>query len=80
MPHSCMAPVTLNDLPEGQGGVVMTNDGASGPARRLAELGFTQGEWVEMLRQGSPMLVRVGETRLSLRDHETHHITVLPIA
>jgi Fe2+ transport system protein FeoA len=46
---------------------------------RLQELGFVPGASVEVLGSGCPMVVRVGETRLCLREEQAAGIRVLPL-
>jgi ferrous iron transport protein A len=46
---------------------------------RLAELGIRAGTRVQMLRDGSPCLVRVGGGRLSLRGETVMRVLVRPV-
>ena len=45
-------------------------------AARLRELGMVPGAWVRMARQGPPVIVRLGDTRLCLRGEEAANVTV----
>lgn len=47
---------------------------------RMAELGIRVGCRLQMLRAGSPCLLRVGEVRLSLRADLAMQIVVNPVA
>jgi ferrous iron transport protein A len=47
---------------------------------RMAELGIRSGCRLQVVRTGSPCLLKVGETRLSLRSDATSRIFVHPIA
>ena len=57
----------LECLPQGEWAEVADVSGDPGWVCRLAELGVRVGGRVQMLRGGSPCLVRVGGSRLSLR-------------
>lgn len=46
---------------------------------RLAELGVRVGSRLQVLRQGKPCLLRIGSSRLSLRDESGIHILVRPL-
>lgn len=72
-----MIPVTLNQLREGEVGAVVANPCRSAPDVRLAELGLSAGAWVQVIRRGSPMVVRVGEARLCLRSESADAVVVL---
>ena len=71
----------LNELPRRQPAIVEDVE-AQAPndaiARRLAELGFVQGERVEVLAAGpfgaEPLLVQVGFTRFALRRVEAARV------
>jgi ferrous iron transport protein A len=47
---------------------------------RMAELGLRTGSRVQVLRQGSPCLLRIGGSRLSLRGESGAQILVRPVA
>ena len=76
----------LSELPDGASAVVAgVRESASadvGPAtlRRLEELGFVEGEPVEVLRRGpggrEPIAVRIGDTLFALRRVEAQCIEV----
>ena len=55
----------LNMLAAGQAGQVSQVLGDAESVHRLAELGMRAGERVEMLRHGSPCIVRLGDSRMS---------------
>lgn len=81
--------MNLSDLPNGaRSSVCALSSGGSavGPAtlRRLAELGFIEGEPVQVLRRGpggkEPLAVQVGDTLLALRLVEARCIQVNAVA
>jgi len=45
---------------------------------RMAELGLRAGSRVQVLRSGSPCLVLVGGSRLSIRGDQTIQVLVIP--
>ena len=52
-----------------------------GPAeyvRRLEELGLRSGATLEVIRGGSPCIVRVGGSKLCIRDDELLRVMVAP--
>jgi len=59
--------IPLANLPEGKEAVVVAIVAGRGLARRLAEMGFTRGEKVKMLRSGpGPVLVLVKGSRIAI--------------
>ena len=46
--------------------------------RKLQEMGFVPGASVEVLSQGQPMIVRLGEQRLCLRQEAAEAVSVFP--
>lgn len=77
--------MTLSDLPNGVYATVHAlhgSEAAVGDAtlRRLAELGFIEGEPVQVLRRGpggrEPLAVQVGDTQFALRLAEARCIQV----
>jgi ferrous iron transport protein A len=48
--------------------------------KRMGELGIHSGSRLQMIRSGSPCLLRVGNTRLCLRSDLAQHILVRPVA
>ena len=79
----------LADLPAGSHAIV-TRLQPSGPGadaallRRLAEIGFVEGEPVQLLRRGpggrEPLAVQIGDTLFALRAVEARCIQVEPVA
>lgn len=67
----------LNEMHQGDCGVVIDNSCGSAQASRLAELGLAEGESIHILRGGSPMLLQVGGSRVCLRADDTAQIAVL---
>jgi ferrous iron transport protein A len=53
--------------------------GTPGWVGRMAELGLRSGSRLQVLRQGSPCLLRVGGSRFSLRGHSGAQILVRPL-
>ena len=53
--------------------------GAPGWVGRMAELGVRTGSRVQVLRQGSPCLLRIGTSRFSLRGDAGVQILVRPL-
>jgi ferrous iron transport protein A len=77
------ATVLLSQLPRRTAAVVQSVDALDASdfvARRLRELGFVQGERVEVLAMGpfsaEPLLVQVGFTRFALRRAEAARVRV----
>lgn len=80
-----LPPSTLADLPDGAHAVVTgLADGVPGAdaalRRRLGEIGFVEGEPVQVLRRGpggrEPLAVQVGETLFALRLLEARCVQV----
>jgi ferrous iron transport protein A len=55
-------------------------DGEPGWVARLAELGVRIGGRLRVVQGGSPCLLQIGESRLSLRGDWAMHILVRPVA
>jgi ferrous iron transport protein A len=70
--------IPLSLLSPGQSGEIHAVAGVPEHARRLHELGFRQGVWVEMLRSGSPCIVRIDNSKLCFRDGEAFQVLVKP--
>jgi Fe2+ transport system protein FeoA len=58
----------------GDEGVVTELAGDSALVHRLQDLGFVPGTPVKMIQHGCPMLIQVGNTRLSVRREDAKHI------
>lgn len=70
---------TLDQLRVGQRGRVSSMRGVDGLTQRLYEMGFLEGEEIEVLGfapLGDPMEIRLRDYRLSLRRNEAARITV----
>lgn len=70
---------TLDKLRVGQRGRVQSMHGNDALAQRLYEMGFLEGEEIEVLGfapLGDPMEIRLRDYRLSLRRTEAARITV----
>ncbi|MCP4591215.1 MAG: ferrous iron transport protein A [bacterium] len=59
-------PVSLRAFRAGDVGLITRLDDTNGTTRRLAEFGLVRGATVEMLRAGSPCILRIEHTRLSV--------------
>lgn len=70
----------LESLRPGEWAEVCDVAGDPGCVRRLAELGLSAGSRLQMLRGGSPCLIRVGGGRLSLRSDHAMQVIVRPVA
>ena len=68
--------IPLSLLAAGQIAEVFTVAGVPEHAKRLGELGFRQGVQVQMVRRGSPCIVRLDNSRLCFRDTEVSNIFV----
>ena len=84
-PHPPVAPVvrSLADLPVGGRGVVAVVDEAGALSRRLLEIGFFPGAYVEVIAAqwpgDDPMAVRVGGSTFALRRREAQRVRVSPL-
>ncbi len=72
-----MISTALCDLETGEGGIIIDHASHDRSGARLAELGLAIGESVHVMHRGSPMLLKVGESRLCVRTDEAQHIVVL---
>ena len=61
-----MASSNLQYLKAGDIGVIECVTAAEGAAKRLADLGFIRGSQLEMVRPGSPCIVRLAGTCVGL--------------
>lgn len=52
--------------------------GTADDVQRLQEMGLHQGARVEMVQQGSPCIVRLGSSKVCLRDANLFQILVRP--
>ena len=74
-----MAPlIILNLLAAGQTAVVESVLGGTDEAHRLREMGLRDGATIQMLRPGSPCLIRLGSQKLGLRSDVLHNVLVRP--
>jgi Fe2+ transport system protein FeoA len=74
-----MVPTTLDDLREGQRGMVLEIQGSDSLSARLMEMGLIPGEIVQMLGQapmGDPVEYLVVGYRLSLRRSEARRVRI----
>lgn len=68
--------VPIASLVPGQLAQVQQVVGRPEQVRRLEELGVRQGVVLELIRGGTPCIVRVGSTRLCFRDGELCSVLV----
>jgi ferrous iron transport protein A len=68
----------LSALRPGQLAEVRQIVGSPEHVRRLEELGVRAGERLEMVRSGSPCIVRIGASTLCLRNGEILAVMVAP--
>ncbi len=71
---------TLAELGPSEHGEIHTIHGTDGISRRLAELGFTPGQTVEVLRfapLGDPMQIRIRGYQLALRRQEAARVLLV---
>ena len=73
-----MPTIALNLLRPGQVAEVYQVVGPAEQVRRLEELGLRSGARLEMIRDGSPCIVRVGSSTLCLRNGELTCVLVAP--
>mgnify|MGYP001618835896 CR=1 FL=1 len=71
-----MSCVRLLDCTAGDEAEIIEITASTSLAARLGEMGMIPGAWVRVLRQGSPLIVQVGEARLCLRGSEASKIRV----
>ncbi|MCL4216593.1 MAG: FeoA domain-containing protein [Candidatus Hydrogenedentes bacterium] len=55
---------------------IVSVDGDSDISSRLGEIGCVPGAQIEVLRGGSPMIVRIGDARYCLRGYEAGLVMV----
>ena len=68
---------TLADLGPEERGCIHSVTGTDGIAQRLSELGFTNGQTVQVVRfapLGDPMQIRIRGFSLALRLHEARRV------
>jgi ferrous iron transport protein A len=73
-----LIPVPLQLLRPGHVAEVQELVGPAEHVRRLEELGLRSGAVLEMIRSGSPCIVRVGGSTLCFRGHELAQVLVTP--
>lgn len=70
--------VPLSHLMTGQKAEIGQLMGRPENVRRLAEMGLRDGTAVEMLRPGSPCIIRLGGQRICIRANELLSVLVRP--
>lgn len=74
---------TLRDLPAGKSGRVVRLNGPHEWRRRLAELGIVPGTTIRVIRTaplGGPILIALGDCRLSMHGSEARRVELKSIA
>ncbi len=77
----CSVEKTLADLAPNEAGRIHAIKGVDGLSQRLAEMGFTLGQMVRVVRfapLGDPMQVRIRGFSLALRRNEAQRIVLDP--
>jgi ferrous iron transport protein A len=70
---------TLADLLPAEEGRIQTVTGTDGLSQRLAEMGFTPGQPVRVIRfapLGDPMQIRIRGFNIALRRNEARRVTL----
>ena len=73
---------TLADLRPNEAGCIRSILGADGLSQRLAEMGFTRGQIVRVVRfapLGDPMQIRIRGFNVALRRNEARRIVLDPL-
>jgi len=70
--------IPLRVLAAGQSAEVRQIIGQADQVRRLEELGLRDGVQLQMVRSGTPCIVRLGASTLCFRDVEALQVMVLP--
>jgi ferrous iron transport protein A len=70
--------VPVHQLRQGEFGEVSQVVGSPDHVRRLEELGFRSGVALEIVRSGTPCIVRIGGTKLCFRHDELVRVLVKP--
>jgi ferrous iron transport protein A len=69
-------PITM--LAAGQVAEVLQLVGPAESVRRFEELGLRTGARIEIVRAGSPCIIRIGDSRLCFREDAQVSVLVLP--
>jgi Fe2+ transport system protein FeoA len=78
---STSEPCPLSRLACGRSGRVIEVGGDTELRRRLLEMGFCNGAWVEVIRRaplGDPIEFRLRGYHLSLREEQARHVRIAP--
>ncbi len=70
---------TLADLRPSETGYICAVTGSDGLSQRLAEIGFTPGQAVQLIRfapLGDPMQIRIRGFNVALRKNEARRVTL----
>jgi ferrous iron transport protein A len=68
--------IPLAVLRPGQVAEILQIVGPAEHVRRLEELGLRTGSQLEMVRSGSPCIIRIGGSKLCIRDDESLRVLV----
>ena len=72
-------PLSLRSMRAGDVGLVTYLSDSNGSARRLAEFGLVRGTTVETIRSGTPCIVRIDHTRLSVGASLQNDVLLSPV-
>jgi Fe2+ transport system protein FeoA len=70
--------IPLHGLASGTSGQVMQILGCPQEVQRIKEMGIRDGQFVEMVRSGTPCIIRTGMQTLCVRGTELLHVLVQP--
>ena len=76
LPNSVYDLIPLHHLPPGQSARIDQLLGNADQVHRLEELGLRRGSTVEMVRAGSPCIVRLAESKLCFRQCDVFQVLV----
>lgn len=65
---------------EGECSIISHVHGNNQIAARLQELGFVEGQWIRVIKQGNPSIIQIGDSRFCLRQEQLACIAVIPYA
>jgi len=71
--------ISLAELKPGIRAGIVRLDCGEEVSQRLQELGFVAGAEIEMMDAGCPILVRVGDARICLREAHAQGVRVSPL-
>jgi Fe2+ transport system protein FeoA len=69
--------ISLRNVPPGRQAVIAEVAGDPLHAKRLHDLGLSQGTSFEVVRQGNPCIIRFSGTKLCFRENESANVKVI---